>query len=114
MILDLFEDLRYTSEVVGDGAAVLVGEANIGREKLEFVDHLRLREDGKISELTVFFRPLPATTEALRLIGAGLGRRRSPTRGALVSTLARPLAFMARTGDAIGVRLIRPTLRMPA
>lgn len=61
-----------------------------------------------IQALTVFFRPLPAT--ALRLIGLGLGRHKSPIRAAIVSLLARRLAFMARIGDGIGVRLVRPTL----
>jgi len=60
--------------------------------------------------MTVFFRPLPATAVALRLIGAGLSRRKSPIRAAVVATLARPLGFMTRAGDGIGVRLVRPTL----
>jgi len=71
---------------------------------------MRLGPDGKIEEFTVFFRPLPATAAALRLIGAGLGRRKSPARAAIISALARPLAFMTRTGDGIGVRLVRSTL----
>jgi hypothetical protein len=41
------------------------------------------------SNATVFFRPLPAAAAALRLIGAGLGRRRSAARGALISGLPR-------------------------
>lgn len=60
--------------------------------------------------MTAFFRPLPAGAVALRMIGAGLGRRRGRLRGALISVFARPLGAMAGAGDPLGVRLVRPTL----
>jgi hypothetical protein len=110
VILDVFDDLHYTEELRGENAAVLVSRARVGGEEIEMVDHMRLGPDGKIQEFTVFFRPLPATTAALRLIGAGLGRRKSPARAAIISALARPLAFMTRTGDGIGVRLVRSSM----
>jgi hypothetical protein len=110
VILDVFDDLRYTDELFGEGESFLVGRARINDEPIEWVDHLRLGPDGKIRELTAFFRPLPGTASALRLIGAGLSRRRSPVRAAVVSVLARPLGFMTRAGDRIGARLVRPTL----
>jgi SnoaL-like domain len=110
VVLDVFKDLRYTDELRTGDLGFLVGRATVGSQPIEWVDQLRLDPDGKISELTVFFRPLPATAVALRLIGSGLARRRSPVRAALISALARPLGFMTRTGDGIGVRLVRPTL----
>ncbi len=66
-------------------------------------DHLRLNSDGQVQEMTVIVRPLPAATAALRVLGAGLGRRRSPARRAIVSALARPLGLMTRLGDRLGV-----------
>jgi hypothetical protein len=110
VVLEVFKDLRYTDELHTGDLGFLVGRATVGSQQIEWVDQLRLDPDGKISELTIFFRPLPATAVALRLIGAGLARRKSPVRAALISVLARPLGFMTRTGDGIGVRLIRPTL----
>jgi hypothetical protein len=77
---------------------------------IEMADHLRFSPDGKIRELTVFFRPLPAATAALSLIAAGLGRRKSPVRAAVMSALTRPLAYLTRAGDGIGVRLVRSCL----
>jgi hypothetical protein len=74
------------------------------------VDHVRLDESGKIRELTVFFRPMPAIAVAIRLLGTGLGRRKSRVRAELISLLTRPLGFMTRVGDRIGVWLVRPTL----
>jgi ketosteroid isomerase-like protein len=110
VVLDVFDDLQYTDEVRSEDAAFLVGHARIDGQHIEWVDHLRLGPDGKIRELTVLFRPLPATAVALRLIGAGLSRRKSPLRAAVVSALARPLGFMTRVGDRIGVRLVRASL----
>jgi hypothetical protein len=106
IVLDVFEDLRYIDEVrVGD-AGFLVARARVGGQDIEIVDHLRFNDAGQIQDFTVFLRPLPAVATALRLIGSRLARRKSAARGALVSTMARPLAFMTRTGDGIGVKLV--------
>jgi hypothetical protein len=74
------------------------------------VDYVRLGADGKVRDSTIFMRPLPAAAAALRLIGRGLVQRKSQARAALIFALATPLAFMTRTGDDIGVRLIRSAL----
>jgi hypothetical protein len=110
VILDIFKNLEYTDELLTETSAVLVGRTKVGREKLEFVDHLKLNADGKISEMTVFFRPLPATVTAMRLIGRGLGRRRSRAYGRLLATMILPLVIMVKRGDGIGVRLIRKAI----
>jgi hypothetical protein len=111
IILDVFEDFRYTDEIMGDEDGFLVGRAKVDGLEIEFVDHLRFDRDGRIAEITVFFRPLPAAATALRRIGARLGRRKSPMRGAVISVLAQPLALMARIGDAIGAGLLRASIR---
>ena len=110
VLLEALEDLSYSDELIGDDTAVLVGTMQLRGVSVHFTDHLKLRPDGKISEMTVFFRPLPATTAAMRVIGAGLGRRKSKLRGQTISALVAPLAFMTRTGDGLGVRLLKPTL----
>jgi hypothetical protein len=107
VILEVLEDLTYTDELHGDRAAVLIGHARVDGLRIQFCDHLKLRGDGLIEEMTVFFRPLPATTAAMRGIGAGLGQHKSKFRGRLVKTMTAPLALMARTGDHLGVRLLQ-------
>ena len=82
----------------------------MGETKIELVDHLRLDAEGKITEMTVFFRPLPSIAVAMRLIGTGLGLRRSRARAALISALVRPLELFTRVGDRIGAGLLRSTL----
>jgi len=108
VIFDVLTDLAYTDELHGDRSAVLVGHARVDGVPLTFTDHLKLRDDGLIQEMTVFFRPLPATTAAMRRFGERLGRHQSAARGRLVSTIVAPLALMTRTGDKLGVRLLRP------
>jgi hypothetical protein len=110
VILDVFENFHYTDELVGERVGFLVSRARIDGVDIEMVDHIRYNRDGKIAEFTVFFRPLPAAAVALRVIGSALGRRKSPTRAAVISTLARPLGFMTKLGDEIGVRLIRSSV----
>ena len=110
VVLDAFEDFRYTGELRDGDRAVLLARARIGGEDIEMVDSLRLDPEGKIREMTVFFRPLPASAVALRVIGAGLARRKGRMRVAAISMMTRPLGFMARSGDRIGVRFIRSLL----
>jgi hypothetical protein len=108
VILAVLEDLTYTDELHADRAAVLIGHARVDGLRIQFCDYLKLRDDGLIEEMTVFFRPLPATTAAMRQIGGGLGRRRSKLRGRLINTMTAPLALMTRAGDRLGVRLLQP------
>ena len=108
VILEVLDDLTYTDELHGDGTVVLVGHATVDGLALQFADHIKLSEDGLIQEMTVFFRPLPATTAAMRRIGQGLGRSKSTLRARTISSMTAPMAFMTRTGDHIGVRLLKP------
>jgi hypothetical protein len=107
VILEVLEDLTYTDELHADRAAVLVGQARVDGLRIQFCDYLKLRDDGLVEEMTVFFRPLPATTAAMRRIGDGLGRHKSRFRGRLIKTMTTPLALMARMGDRVGVPLLR-------
>ncbi len=108
VILDVYDDLHYTDELQSGDSAVLVASARVDGTDIEMVDHIRFDEHGKIRELTIFFRPLPAIAVAMRLIGTGLGRRKSRTRAEVISLLTRPLGLMTRVGDRMGVRLVGP------
>ncbi|HEX4306126.1 MAG TPA: nuclear transport factor 2 family protein [Solirubrobacterales bacterium] len=110
VILDVFRDIRYTEEAAAGHTGFLVWEASIGGRPIEAVDQIRFGADGLIEEMTVFFRPLPVAAAALRAIGAGLGRNRSPGYGTMVGALAAPLGAMAGVGDRVGVGLIRGAL----
>jgi hypothetical protein len=108
VVLDVLGDLTYTDEVRGPGLAVLVGHAHVNGLRIQFSDVLRLRGDGLIEEMTVFFRPLPATTAALRRFGAGLARSKGAIRAGVIGAAVAPLALMTRTGDRLVVPLLKP------
>jgi hypothetical protein len=108
VIFDVLDDFTYTDELRGDGAAMLMGHARVDGMRLQFSDHLKLRSDGLIEEMIVFFRPLPATAAAMRRIGERLGRRKSSLRARMISSMVAPVAFLTRTGDRLGVRLVKP------
>jgi hypothetical protein len=110
VLLDVCEDFHYTDELFSGDGGFLVAHARVDGKDLEIVDHIRLDESGKIQEFTAFFRPMPAMPVALRLMGAGLTRPKSRIRAAVISVLTRPLELMARVGDVIGARLVRPVL----
>ena len=110
VIFELFEDLRYTDEVSSGSTGFLVWRARIGGCDIECVDYLMFAPGGKIQEATAFFRPLPAAAVALRLIGAGLARRKSPAKAALLSVMASPLGFLAQVGDPVGARVVRSVM----
>jgi hypothetical protein len=61
-VADVLESLTYVDEAVGDGTVVLRFKANVGDLELEGIDYLTLDEEGKVTDLTVFMRPMSALT----------------------------------------------------
>ena len=110
VIFEVFEDLRFTDELRGDGSAVLLARARVDGTDIEIADHVRLDEDGRVRELTVFFRPMPAIAVATRALGAALAGRKSPRRGKIVSLLATPLVAQTRIVDRFSDRMVGPGL----
>jgi ketosteroid isomerase-like protein len=110
VVIDVFEDLRYTDQLVSGDRAVLVASARVGGKELEMVDHLRLDEQGKIRELTVFFRPFPSIAVAMRLIATGLGARKGKGTALAMSALTQPLGPLTAVGDRIGAALVKSTI----
>jgi hypothetical protein len=110
VVLDVLDDLRYTDQLVCGDRAVLVAKARVRGRELEMIEHIRLDEQGKIRELTVFFRPLPALAVAMRLIGTGLGARKSKGMALAMSALTQPLGPLTAVGDRIGAALVKSTL----
>ena len=110
---EAFANVRFTEELrsaSGDSAMVM-GHMTIDGTEVEIADHMRLDEQGRIRELTVFFRPMPGLAVASRALGAALGRQRSPLLGRLMSILATPLVAQSRSSDRFAARLVPRLLR---
>jgi SnoaL-like domain len=72
-VIEVFEDFRYLDEVHGDGSVVLRFAAKVGGKfEIEGIDYLTLDADNRITDLTVFLRPLKAVTAFNELMTARL------------------------------------------
>jgi hypothetical protein len=52
VLLDVFDHLRYTEELLCENTGFLVSRAQIDGQDIEMVDHMRFGLDGRIKELT--------------------------------------------------------------
>jgi ketosteroid isomerase-like protein len=59
-VIQVFEDFRYTDELLADGAHALIFRARVADKEIEGVDLLRMNSDGEIADFTVMLRPLSA------------------------------------------------------
>jgi hypothetical protein len=72
VLLEVFEDFRYTDELTGDGIHGLVFRARVGDREVEGIDLLRGDANGKVSDFTVMVRPLSAALALRDAVGKRL------------------------------------------
>lgn len=59
-VMDTLTDFSYTDELDGGDTHVLVFRAKVDGKDVQGIDYLHQDADGRIDDLTVFFRPLSA------------------------------------------------------
>ena len=93
VLLEELWPLTYLDEIPGD-PHILHFTGEIKGKTLEGVDLIHLDQEDRVQEITVFFRPFPATAEFLSQSGPKLvppSRRRRPSRGGeATSSAGRP------------------------
>ena len=95
-----------SSEALGDTRSFTF-RARVRGVELEAIDLVRFNELGQIVELKVFIRPLPGLATLFAVLPPRVSaRRRGRLSGALVASLARPLAFALRTADRLAPRFL--------
>ena len=72
ILLETFEDFRYTDEFETEGKAALIFRARVGDREVEGLDLFRFAPDGQIAELTVMVRPLSAALALAEAVGPKL------------------------------------------
>ncbi|MFE3450147.1 nuclear transport factor 2 family protein [Nonomuraea sp. NPDC059194] len=108
-------ELRYHTDVGDDRTRMLAATTTIGGHPMEESALLRFDDNGLITEITMFIRPLPALTRFMATLGPGLARAQGRKGvAALVGAVTRPLVFMTESGDKTLVPLVtgaspRPT-----
>jgi hypothetical protein len=76
ILLEVFQDFRYTDELDADGVKALVFRARAGERDLEGIDLIRFDAEGRIVDLTVFIRPRSAIEALLAEVAPRLMRAR--------------------------------------
>jgi SnoaL-like domain len=106
-IFTVLEDIDTAEPLtLGDTGSFLF-RARVREVELEAMNLVRVNEQGQIVEYTVFVRPLPGLATLFATLPPRVSaRRRGRLSGALVSSIARPLAFMHRVADRMAPRFL--------
>jgi hypothetical protein len=106
VLLEALWPLTYLNEIPGE-PHVLHFTGEIKGQQLEGVDLLRFDEQGRVKEITVFFRPFPAVAAFLSDTGPKLAEKRGGSgRAAFLKVAGAPLSALMRTAAATGPRLL--------
>jgi hypothetical protein len=106
-IFAVLEDLQTTEPLALGDTGSFSFRARVHGVELEAITVVRCDEQGQILELKVFVRPLPGLATLFATLPPRVSaRRRGRPRGALVSLLARPLAFALRIADRLAPRFL--------
>jgi hypothetical protein len=98
--LEVISDIRYHTDVGDSGTRALFYTGRVGDIDVEEAQLLRLDPEGRIREITLFGRPLPALTAVMAGMGPRLLRRQGKANLAPVVTAAiAPLAFLTKLGE---------------
>jgi SnoaL-like domain len=72
-VMKVFEDFRYTDQLVQGNVHILVFRARVGDREVEGIDLLRADEDGLIEDFTVMVRPLSGLQTLAQAMAEQLG-----------------------------------------
>lgn len=73
VLLEVFEDFKYTDELDGDVTHALIFEARVGDRQVQGLDLMRHGSDGLVEDFTVMVRPLSAALALRDAVGGRLG-----------------------------------------
>jgi hypothetical protein len=102
VLLETLWPLTYLNEIPGH-PHILHFTGEIKGKTLEGVDLIHLDEEGRVKEITVFFRPFPAVAAFLSETGPKLARRRRGAgTAALLKVAGAPVSALMRVTAATG------------
>jgi hypothetical protein len=103
-----FENVRFHTDVGDDRTRTVAYTARIDGVEIEETAVLRLDEEARITDATLFVRPLPGLVALMAALGPELARRAGrPWAARMVTVLIAPLRAMATSGDRFAVPLIQ-------
>jgi hypothetical protein len=107
------KDVQYHTQTGEGDTYALVYRARVGSQPFEEVQMLRLDDEARITEITLFGRPMPALTSLMHIMGPALARQQG-RRGlaTLMSVSTIPIHAMVTSGDRGMVAKTRPAARL--
>jgi hypothetical protein len=108
-VWEVLTDVRWHTAVGTGSTRALFFHATARGQVVEEAQLLRFDADGRITELTLFGRPLPGVTAVMVGIGGPLLRRQGrPVVARLIGAAVAPLAVLTRVGEKRVVPLADP------
>lgn len=95
-------DIHYLADIGDQRTRALFYTAKVGSQPLEEAMRVELNENSEITELTIFYRPLPG----LAMFAAALAPRVARKHGRLRSLIARLLIFPLGVATRLGDRVV--------
>jgi SnoaL-like domain len=105
-VSEVLEDFHYLHEFGDADVGALVFEARVAGQQLQGTDILNFDEQGRVSEIRVFVRPLAGLTAFARELAPRLARRRGRAPAFAVARMLGPVALGTRLGDVPASRLV--------
>src|SRR3954453_13065300 len=101
-VLTTISDIHYFADVGDERTRALFYRGTVGGQPLEEATRLELDAQGRITEITLFFRPLAGLATLTAALGPPVARGRPGRLRALLARLAlAPLGAATRLGDRI-------------
>ncbi|HEV3053303.1 MAG TPA: nuclear transport factor 2 family protein [Solirubrobacteraceae bacterium] len=106
-VFDTFTEIRYFLDIGDDRTRSLAFRGLVGRQPVEESVRIELDDQGRITDLTAYFRPLPALTKiAATLVPKIIARRHGRLLGTVVKAAMLPLAVITRLADRLVPHLL--------
>jgi hypothetical protein len=100
--LEAVTDLHHHTEVGDDRTRVLLASGTVDGVPFDETTVLRLADDGRITEIALSIRPLPALAAVMRALGGRLlAVQGKPGAGRVVRAALTPLVGLTRLTDRL-------------
>jgi SnoaL-like domain len=105
-VFDIVEDIRFY-ETVGEGHStqVIFWRGRVAGHYLEEANLLRIDENGRIAEMTVFMRAVPGLLALAERLAASLGGRKGAWRFVIMRLMLGFVSALYRSNEKLVVRL---------
>src|SRR5215213_5216722 len=95
-VLASVEGIRYFEDVGDANTRALFYRAHVGRQDVEEATLVRLGGDALVTEIRLWFRPLPGLTAVMGRLGPALAREHGRARAVAAKGLIAPMVAAAR------------------